>query len=136
MVSIEQVRAYLDNNEKDRKAKVITKLQFQQEATTSSELNFIACLFNGCRIRLQNQNVLPKDSIRSSILNSLAGTNQILMEADMNDAQHTDRTLESQVFIMNNDGTECRKLLGKDNYTYNNSFISPSGKTDCALSIA
>ena len=126
--SIEQVRAYLDNNEKDRKAKVITKLQFQQEATTSSELNF-------SHVYLMDADPAAKPKCLTKGFNTffnpqfISGTNQILMEADMNDAQHTDRTLESQVFIMNNDGTECRKLLGKDNYTYNNSFISPSGKT-------
>jgi len=126
--SIEQVRAYLDNNEKDRKAKVITKLQFQEEATTSSELNF-------SHIYLMDADPTAKPKCLTKGFNTffnpqfINGTNQILMEADMNEAQHTDRTLESQVFIMNNDGTECRKLLGKDNYAYNNSFVSPSGKT-------
>jgi Tol biopolymer transport system component len=36
----EEIRAYLDNNAADRKAKVITKLNFQEESTTSSETSF------------------------------------------------------------------------------------------------
>ncbi|HSF44365.1 MAG TPA: hypothetical protein VLA58_00090, partial [Chitinophagaceae bacterium] len=35
--SMDEVRAYLAKNETDRKAKVINKLNFQQESTTSSE---------------------------------------------------------------------------------------------------
>ena len=37
--NLEEVRSYLDNNEKDKKAKVINKLQFHEEATTSSDLS-------------------------------------------------------------------------------------------------
>ena len=126
--TIEQVRAYLDNNEKDRKAKVITKLQFQEEATTSSDLTFTHVY-----IMDADPNAKPKCLTKgfNTYFNPqfINGTNQVLMEADVNDSQHTDRTLEAQVYIMNNDGTGCRKLLGKDNYTYNNAFISPSGKT-------
>ncbi|MFZ1714685.1 MAG: S9 family peptidase, partial [Saprospiraceae bacterium] len=38
--SLEEIRAYLALNEKDKKAKVITKLQFQQESGTSNDLSF------------------------------------------------------------------------------------------------
>ncbi|KAF0241761.1 MAG: peptidase S9 prolyl oligopeptidase active site domain-containing [Chitinophagaceae bacterium] len=38
--SIDEIRAYLELNVNDRKAKVINKLNFQEEATTSGDLSF------------------------------------------------------------------------------------------------
>ena len=47
--SIEEVRAYLLKNETDKKAKVITKLQFQEESTTSSEYNISHIFITGIK---------------------------------------------------------------------------------------
>jgi dipeptidyl aminopeptidase/acylaminoacyl peptidase len=38
--NMDEIRAYLENNANDKKAKVITKLNFQEESTTSSEISF------------------------------------------------------------------------------------------------
>lgn len=42
--SISEVRAYLDNNATDKKAKVLTKLNFQDESDASSEMSSVISL--------------------------------------------------------------------------------------------
>jgi len=37
---MEEIRAYLEQNANDKKAKVFNKLNFQEESTTSPELSF------------------------------------------------------------------------------------------------
>lgn len=125
--SIEEVRAYLDNNEKDRKAKVINKLQFHEEATTSSEMSF-----NHIFITNAEPGATPKALTKGfySFFNPqfIAGTNQVLMESDYNEKIHPDRTLETLVYAVNTDGTGFKKVLGKPDYSYNGTLVSPSGK--------
>jgi Tol biopolymer transport system component len=102
--TLEEVRAYLDNNEKDRKAKVINKLQFHEEATTSSDLSFTHVYL----ISTQT-GAVPKALTKgfNSFFNPqfIGRTNQVLVESDYNDKQHPDRTLETQLFIVNTDGS-------------------------------
>jgi len=125
--SLDEVRAYLDNNEKDRKAKVINKLQFHEEATTSSDMSFT-------HIFLVNalSDATPKALTKgfSSFFNAqfVPGANEILVEGDMNDTEHPDRTLETQLYIVKLDGSAPGKLLGRKDYSYNGSQLSPSGK--------
>ncbi len=125
--NLQEVRSYLDNNEKDKKAKVINKLQFHEEATTSSDLSLMHVFL----IDVQPAAV-PKQLTRgfNSFFNPqfIAGTNQVLMEADANEKLHPDRTLETQLYIVNLDGSGLRKLLGKNDYSYNSAVVSPSGK--------
>ena len=125
--SVDEVRAYLDMNEKDKKAKVINKLQFQEEATTSSELN-LSHIF----IMDAKPGATPKAITKGFGIffnpQFIPGTDQILMGADVNDKLHPDRTLETQIYKINTDGSGLTKLLGKTDYTFNNAFISPSGK--------
>jgi dipeptidyl aminopeptidase/acylaminoacyl peptidase len=125
--SIEEVRAYLDNNEKDKKAKVINKLQFQEEATTSSDMSFTHIFIIDA-----DPKATPRPLTRgfNAFFNPqfIAGTDEIIMEADVTDTDHPDRTLETQVYSIKTDGSGLKKILGKKDYTYNNILVSPSGK--------
>ncbi len=125
--NISEVRAYLDNNEKDKKAKVINKLQFHEEATTSSELNFAHVFLMDAK-----PDAVPKAVTKGfySFFNPqfIPGTSQLLLSADVNEQLHPDRTLETQLYTVNTDGSGLKKILGKTDYTYNNAVVSPSGK--------
>ncbi|MDX2048502.1 MAG: prolyl oligopeptidase family serine peptidase, partial [Chitinophagaceae bacterium] len=125
--NISEVRAYLDNNEKDKKAKVINKLQFHEEATTSSELNFAHVFIMDAK-----PDAVPKAVTKGfySFFNPqfIPGTSQLLLSADVNEQLHPDRTLETQLYTVNTDGSGLKKILGKTDYTYNNAVVSPSGK--------
>ena len=120
------IRNYLANNEKDNKAKVIDKLAFQEESTTSSNISF-SHIF----IIEASQGAVAKDittgfySFRNA---SFIDGNSIIAEGDMNDAEHPDRTDESAIYKINIDGSGVQKILGKKGKVYTNAALSPSGK--------
>ena len=125
--NMEEARAYLEINEKDKKAKVINKLQFHEEATTSPDINinhiFLVEAKAGSTPKLLTKGF-------NSFFNPqfIEGTNSILLEADVNETIHPDRTLETQLYTIQSDGSSLKKLLGKNDYVYTNALVSPSGK--------
>lgn len=125
--TIDEVRAYLLNNEKDKKAKVINKLQFHEEATTSSDIN-ISHVFLIDPIPGAVPKALTKGFNSYFNPQFIGGTNTILLEADANEALHPDRTLETQLYTVSTDGSNLKKMLGKGDYIYSNALVSPSGK--------
>ena len=54
--------------------------------------------------------------------------NQVILSGDIDSLQHPDRSLESEIFLVNKDGSDLRKLMGEEGKNYNNPVISPSGK--------
>lgn len=125
--SLEEVRAYLDNNEKDRKAKVLNKLQFQGEASTSSDISF-SHIFIVDAIPGATPRQITRGFYSFSNAQFINGTNQLMIEGNTNDSIHPDRTLENEIFTINFDGSNLRKLLGRADYTFNGASVSPSGK--------
>lgn len=53
---------------------------------------------------------------------------QIIFTGDIDSLQNPDRSLESEIFIADTDGSNLRILLGKEGITYSNPKVSPSGK--------
>ena len=124
--NMEAIRAYLNNNEKDNKAKVLDRLAFQEEAVTSSNI-----AFNHVFITDVTPGATPKEVAHGfySFANAhFADNNTIVTEGDVNDEEHPDRRLESEIFRINIDGTGMQKILGKDSISYNSPAISSSGK--------
>ncbi len=120
------IRNYLANNEKDNKAKVIDKLSFQEESTTSSNMSF-----NHLFIIETIQGALAKQI--TSGFNSFSNPifiddATILAEGDINDEVHPDRTDEAAFYKINIDGSGVQKLLGKKGRIYSNAALSASGK--------
>jgi len=126
--SLEEIRAYLALNEKDKKAKVITKLQFQQESGTSNDLSFnhlftVAVSPEAKPVRLTdgyysfaNPQFIPHSS-------------KILVQSDIDPTEHPDRSLESEIYTIDLSTKQLHKILGTQGIAYNQATISPSGKT-------
>lgn len=124
--NMEAIRNYLALNEKDNKAKVFDKLGFQEESTTSSNQNF-----NHIFIMDALPGALPKAITNGfySFTNAhFIDGSTILLEADINETEHPDRTQESAIYKINIDGTGIEKILGKKEKIYTNASISGSGK--------
>lgn len=120
------IRNYLANNEKDNKAKVLDRLTFQEESVTSSNINF-----NHIFVMDATPGSLPTVVTKGFYSFSNAhfiDNNSIVMEGDINDTEHPDRTQESAIYRVNVDGTQLQKILGQKDRIYNNTVLSQSGK--------
>ena len=123
----EEIRAYLENNVADKKAKVIDKLNFQEESTTSGELSFSH--FFVMNADGSGQPVaITHGFYRFNSAEYTPDGKQLLITGDVDDNQHPDRSLESEIFLADADGSNLKMLLGTEGKTYNSAKLSPSGK--------
>ncbi|MBL0336570.1 MAG: S9 family peptidase [Chitinophagaceae bacterium] len=125
--NMDEIRAYLENNATDNKAKVITKLNFQDEMDVSTEISF-SHFFIVDAVPGATPKELTHGFYRFSNASFSTDGKQIVLSASMDSTQHPDRVLEGQVFIMNADGSNFRKILGEKGMSFNSPRISPSGK--------
>ncbi len=123
----DEVRAYLENNANDKKAKVINKLNFQEESTTSSEISFNHFFITGVEQGAQPV-ALTHGFYRFNGIDFTPDGKQLIITGDIDDKQHPDRSLESEIYIADADGGNMRMVLGAEGKTYNSAKLSPSGK--------
>ncbi len=128
--SIEEIRAYLENNVSDKKAKVITKLNFQEESSTSGELSFNH-FFTISTDPGSKPVAVTHGFYRFSTAEFTPDGKQLVIAADIDPAEHPDRSLESAIYLANADGSNLKLLLGAQGKSYSNPKVSPSGKWLC-----
>lgn len=125
--TLEEVRAYLNNNVIDKKARVINKLDFQDEMNVSGDLSFIHFFII---------NAKPGDTPVAVThgFYSFDGADftpdgkQVILSGDIDSTQHPNRSLENEIFIADADGSHLRKILGEEGKVYFSPKLSPSGK--------
>jgi dipeptidyl aminopeptidase/acylaminoacyl peptidase len=141
--SLEEIRAYLDNDAVDRKAKVVTKLNFQDEMEVNPEISFTHWFVQRIGTALQGPagpspsagaaNQTAPIEVTSGFYSfnnvdySPDGAHLIIV-ANIDSTQHPDRALESEIFMADRDGSHWHKLLGEKDKTFGNPRISPDGK--------
>jgi dipeptidyl aminopeptidase/acylaminoacyl peptidase len=125
--TLDEVRAYLRQNEEDRKAKVINKLNFQQEAVTSGEMNithlFIVAAVSGAKPR-----IITSGFHSYSNPQFVPGTPMLMAESALNTGEHPDRQQERAIYIMDTLGQNLKLWLGEPGYAVSGARVSPSGK--------
>ncbi|MEA5140606.1 S9 family peptidase [Arcicella rigui] len=125
--SIEEIRAYLDKDVEDKKAKVINRLNFQGEATTEPEIRF-----NILFVIDAKEGAKPTQISRGFW--SLNGANwsadgkKIYATMGLDSLVHPDREQNSAIVSLNADGTGLKMVLGEKGISYNNPTPSPDGK--------
>jgi dipeptidyl aminopeptidase/acylaminoacyl peptidase len=125
--SLAEIRAYLDKNEKDNKAKVINQLQFQEEATTSSSISLSHIFLIEVRPGATPKDLTPGfSSCRNPSF--MPNGRSIIFEGDYTQDEHPDRAMEVAIFSVNTDGSGLRELVGQKGFAYGGTSISPSGK--------
>lgn len=125
--NIQEIRAYLDNNEADKKVKVINKLNFQDEMDVNPELTFNQYFIINAQPDAKPVAV-TKIFYRFNSAQFTPDGKALVLSGDVDSLQHPDRSLESEIFMINTDGSNFRKLLGDEGISYNSPKISPSGK--------
>jgi dipeptidyl aminopeptidase/acylaminoacyl peptidase len=125
--NIDEIRAYLAKDEIDKKAKVLTKLNFQDETNVSAETNFTQYFITDVKDSAKPK-LITKSFYRFNNIDFTPDGKRIIISGLIDSIQNPDRALENQVLIANADGTDLKLLLGKKNITYTSAELSPSGK--------
>jgi dipeptidyl aminopeptidase/acylaminoacyl peptidase len=125
--SLNEVRAYLDMNATDQKATVFNKLNFQSETNTSTDINFNHFFI----VNVQPGSVpvaITNGFNRFGNLEFTPDGKQCIITGDIDPSQHPDRSLESEIFICNTDGSMFKMLVGNEGMSYGNASLSNDGK--------
>ncbi|QNK61831.1 S9 family peptidase [Pedobacter sp. PAMC26386] len=126
--NLQEIRAYLQQNEKEKKAKVFNRLDFQGEAATNPELNFT---------QIFTLSLIQKNAIPVALTNGFYSYNlvdispdskYILVNADLNQAIHPDRSNESAIYRINLTGGKPELVLSSAGQRFEASSISEDGK--------
>ena len=121
------VQAWLYNNMKDKKAKVIHHLNFQEETSTSGDITFNHLFVMQASPGAKARPVTTGFGRFTSGAFTPDGI-QILITGNMYSDRHPDRVLESGIFIADTGSTQLRKWLVEAGWAYNSARISPTGK--------
>ncbi len=125
--NLEEIRAYLDKDVEDKKAKVFSRLNFQGESTTEPEIRF-----NLLFVIEAKEGAKPLQITKNfwSFNNAVwsADSKKVYAVCGLDSLQHPDRELNTAIVRMNSDGTDPRQLMGEKGISYNNPTLSPDGK--------
>ena len=122
--SLNEVRAYLYQNEKDKKAKVINRLNFQEETTTTGEFP-INLLFkiavNGSSkpVLINNPYELWAEWIETP--------KGIIAIIPVDSVTHPDRVLDHKIVLYNRLANHYSTLIEKKGFGYSSINLSPDG---------
>jgi dipeptidyl aminopeptidase/acylaminoacyl peptidase len=125
--SIEEVRAYLEDNATDRKARVLDKLNFQDETNISSDIGFAHLFITEAKAGATPV-ALTKGFYSFGNADFSPDGKRIIFSGDIDSTENPDRSLESQIFTVNKDGTQLKMILGGKGKRYFAPRLSPTGK--------
>ncbi len=109
--TIDEIRAYLDKDVEDKKAKVFNRLTFQGEATTQPELQFNHIFVIDAK---EGAKATPITSGFTSYNGGVwLQSGQIIAISDLDSMQHPDREQDNKVLIMNANGSNKKMFLGE-----------------------
>jgi dipeptidyl aminopeptidase/acylaminoacyl peptidase len=125
--SLEEIRAYLNKNEADKKTRVFTRLNFQGEAGLNGTLSF-----NHLYEIEVKENASPKSLV--SGFNSYSGAQyspdgkSIYASTAKNNEEHPDREAENKIVQISLSNLSLKTILEKENTNFRGLSISNSGK--------
>lgn len=125
--NMDEIRAYLENNATDKKAKVIDKLNFQEEATTSGDMSF-SHFFIVNSDGTSQPVAITRGFNRFNSAEFTPDGKHLLVTGDIDSTEHPDRSLESEIFIIDLLPKTPKMILGEKGKSYNSAKLSPSGK--------
>lgn len=124
--NMEEIRAYLENDVADRKARVINKLSFQDETNISTDMSFTQNFITDATVGAQPKQLTS--GFYSYNVSLIGDGNKLIISTDLDSTEHPDRSLENEIYVSNADGTNLQMLFGEKNKTFITPSTSPSGK--------
>ncbi|MFN4145062.1 MAG: S9 family peptidase [Runella sp.] len=125
--SLDEIRAYLNKDVEDKKAKVINRLNFQGEAVTEPEMNFshlyIIEVQEGATARPLTHGFYSFGGAAWS-----HDGKQIWLTTRADTLLHPDRDPESRICLINADGTGFKTILAEKGRTFGQPTPSPDGQ--------
>jgi len=126
--TLDEIRAYLDNDAADRKAKVVTKLNFQDEMEVNPDMTFTQWFVQKVQQSPTTPTAVTTGFYSYNSVDYSPDGEKLIIVAHLDSTEHPDRALESEIFIADRDGSHLKKLLGEKDKVFNNPRISPDGK--------
>lgn len=125
--TLEEVRAYLNNDVVDKKARVINKLNFQDEMNVNGDVGFVHFFVTGTKPGDVPAAVTHGFYSFASAAYTPDGK-QLVLSGDVDSLQNPDRSLENEIYLADADGNRLRKILGEEKMQYFSPVVSPLGK--------
>ena len=125
--TIEEVRAYLEKNAEDRKAKVITKLNHLDEMDVNGDMSFTHYFIMEARPGAKAVNI-SNGFCRFNSVDFTPDGKQLIINGNAESKEHPDRVLENCIYLANTDGSGLKKILGEKDKSFSSPRVSPSGK--------
>lgn len=125
--TIEEIRAYLEKDVDDKKAKVINRLTFQGEATTQPELNFSHIYTIEVK---EGAKATPLTTgFRSYGGGAWLQDGQVAIQTALDSLLHPDREQDNKILVVNADGTNLKVILAEKGKSFSGVTWSPDGKS-------
>lgn len=125
--SIEEVRAYLRKNEEDKKAKVIHQLNFQQEATTTTDMSLTQVFLTGTAAGAQAR-MLSRMYISTVRPQFIPGSPFLLVESGYFTKYHPDRQQERGIYTLDTTNGKVKRVQADTALSFGSAALSPGGK--------
>jgi dipeptidyl aminopeptidase/acylaminoacyl peptidase len=124
--NLDEIRAYLDNDVVDKKAKVVNKLNFQDEMEVNPEMSFSHWFTQS----------LEAGPVPVAVTHGFYNFNSadytpdgksLVMVAHIDSTIDPDRALETEIYLADRDGGHLRQLLGAKDRVFGGPRVSPDG---------
>jgi dipeptidyl aminopeptidase/acylaminoacyl peptidase len=126
--NIDEIRAWLDNNVTDKKAKVVNKLNFQDEMEVNPDMVFNEWFtqpaFPGATPALVTHGFYNYGSADYS-----PDGRQLFFTAHIDSTEDPERDLENEIYVADQDGSHFQLLLGEKGKVFSSPHPSPDGST-------
>ena len=124
--NLDEVRSWLDNNIADKKAKIINRLEFQDETNVNGEMNFTHFFIQGLQSGAQPIE-LTHGFYRYYNADFIDAGKNLLIYASIDSAENPDRVRETEIFLADSLGRNLRLLLGEKGWAFSSAIASPGG---------
>ncbi len=124
--TMQEVQAYLQKNVKDKKARVVNKLNFQSETDVSTDLSFQHLFIVSLKAPEQPLQ-LTRGFFRFGNGSFFPDGKRIVFSGSPDSALHPDRVQESRIFMADTRGENVTTLLSQKGKAYLSPRLSPSG---------